>query len=169
LNNADVSLSQMQAAAGEVIDIDLFDNINGTNKVKELAKSKIVICYFNAGAREDWRPDADAFDPTFGVDYGQAMEGWEGENWVNVTSPNVRKIMQKRIELAAASGCHAVDPDNVDGFVSVLVPPSLTLSRLTEGYGRTTTKMVSVMKARYMPDMSTISLVLPKTTVSPSV
>ena len=111
LQSSGVSVSAMKAATGKAIDIDLFDN---TAAIKEIAKTKQVICYFSAGSREDWRSDAGQFKSG---DYGQALDGWPGENWVNVKSTNVRAIMKKRIEAAAAAGCTAIDPDNVDGYV----------------------------------------------------
>jgi hypothetical protein len=115
LNDAGFSLAALQAAAGTVIDIDLFDNDAAT--IQALAKTKKVICYFSAGSREDWRPDAGNFTS---ADYGKKMgDPWKGENWVNVTSDNVHKIMKARIELAKSKGCNAVDPDNVDGFVRI--------------------------------------------------
>lgn len=121
LNSDSVTLNQLKKANGTVIDIDLFTHAENGN-IKELAKTKTVICYFSAGSREDWRDDADRFQKG---DTGSPLikdedtgEVWEGENWVNVKSENVRQIMKERIEFAAASGCHAVDPDNVDGYVS---------------------------------------------------
>lgn len=117
LNKENVDLNNLastEAAGVSVIDIDMFDNDASTiSALKE--QKKQVICYFSAGSREDWRDDASRFTAS---DYGQGLEGWEGENWVNVKSTNVRNIMKDRIALAASKGCTAVDPDNVDGFVS---------------------------------------------------
>jgi len=96
------------------IDIDLFDTSKET--IAKLKTSMNVICYFSAGSKEDWRPDAKDFKDG---DFGQGLEGWAGEFWVNVKSDNVRAIMKKRIELAAANGCSAVDPDNTDGLVRI--------------------------------------------------
>lgn len=77
---------------------------------------KKVICYFSAGSREDWRADAKNYATS---DYGAPLDPeWEGENWVDVKSTNVRAIVEQRIQRAAEAGCHAVDPDNVDGYVS---------------------------------------------------
>lgn len=118
LEDSGTSLADLKAAAGTVIDIDLFDNDAAT--IQALAQTKKVICYFSAGSREDWRPDDDKFTA---ADYGKAMGGlWKGENWVNVKSENVHKIMKARIELAKSKGCNAVDPDNIDGFVRVYLP-----------------------------------------------
>jgi len=93
------------------IDIDLFDTPKET--IAKLKATMNVICYFSAGSKEDWRPDVGDFKDG---DFGQGLDGWPGEFWVNVKSDNVRAIMKKRIELAAANGCSAIDPDNTDGL-----------------------------------------------------
>ncbi len=96
-----------------VYDIDLFDI--PTSVIANLkAKGKKVICYFNAGAFEDWRKDAYKFDKE---DIGEPLKGWEGEYWLNIKSPNVRKIMLDRLALAKQKGCDGVDPDNVDAYL----------------------------------------------------
>jgi endo-alpha-1,4-polygalactosaminidase (GH114 family) len=118
LDNHYVDLEDLQKAEGTVIDIDLLDPIDSgdTTLIPELAKTKLVICYFSAGSREDWRADAGEFEAN---DYGQPLDPqWTGERWTNVKSDNVKTIMKSRIEKAAEAGCHAVDPDNVDGYVS---------------------------------------------------
>jgi hypothetical protein len=96
----------------EVIDVDLFDTDAAT--IADLKQDKKVICYFSAGSREDWRPDVSDFQSG---DYGQPLDGWQGENWLNIKSDNVLSIMKNRIKQAAEKGCHAIDPDNVDGYV----------------------------------------------------
>ncbi|KAF1960073.1 hypothetical protein CC80DRAFT_465645 [Byssothecium circinans] len=110
LQGQSFKLADYQRSSPPVIDIDLEDN---EDIIADLAKTKTVICYFSAGSREDWRSDAGKFGK---ADYGQGLDGWDGENWLNVKSANVRDIMKKRIERAAKAGCHAVDPDNVDGY-----------------------------------------------------
>jgi hypothetical protein len=95
----------------EVIDVDLFDTDSGT--INDLKQDKKVICYFSAGSREDWRPDAAEFQ---NGDFNKPLDGWAGENWLNIKSENVMNIMKKRIKQAADKGCHAIDPDNVDGY-----------------------------------------------------
>ncbi|KAJ4109693.1 hypothetical protein NW768_012129 [Fusarium equiseti] len=96
----------------DIFDLDLYDNDASTfAALKKLGKK--VICYFSAGSWEDWRDDKDDFDK---ADLGKELDGWPGERWLNVSSPNVHSIMKKRIEMAAKKGCDAIDPDNVDGF-----------------------------------------------------
>ena len=57
----------------------------------------MVICYFSAGTREDWRPDKNLFSDEV---MGDALSDWEGENWIDVRNRKVRQIMQSRIVLA---------------------------------------------------------------------
>lgn len=97
----------------EVYDIDLFDTPSET--IAELhGLGRHVVCYFSVGSFEEWREDADAFDP---VDLGEALEGWEGERWLDIRSPRVRNIMLARLDLAAARGCDAVEPDNAQAYL----------------------------------------------------
>ncbi|KAL4728973.1 hypothetical protein ACLX1H_003379 [Fusarium chlamydosporum] len=96
----------------DIFDLDLYDNDASTfTALQKLGKK--VICYFSAGSWEDWRDDEGDFDK---ADIGKELDGWPGEKWLNISSPNVRGIMKKRIEMASKKGCNAIDPDNVDGF-----------------------------------------------------
>lgn len=93
-------------------DFDLFDNPKTTvTKLHNLNRK--AICYFSAGSYENWRSDASQFKA---ADLGKNLDGWAGEKWLNITSPNVRKIMAARLDLAVTKGCDAVDPDNVDVY-----------------------------------------------------
>ncbi len=96
----------------DVYDIDLFDApqslIDGLH-----AEGRAVICYFSAGTREEGREDTDEFA---GDDYGNRLEDWPNERWLDVRSPNVRQIMEQRLDLAEDRSCDAVEPDNVDGY-----------------------------------------------------
>ena len=98
-----------------VFDIDLYSNpVETIEYLHELDRR--VICYFSAGSYEDWRDDESDFDEE---DLGDDLDGWPGERWLKLDSENVRAIMTKRLDLAAEKGCDAVDPDNVDGYVSL--------------------------------------------------
>ena len=95
-----------------VYDIDMFDNPASTiDNLHSLGRK--VICYFSAGSYEDWRPDAGNFTKS---DYGNGLDGWPGEYWINTKSTNVRNIMTARLQLAHSKGCDGVDPDNVDAY-----------------------------------------------------
>jgi hypothetical protein len=98
----------------DIFDIDLFDNPKST--VDALHKlGKKVIAYFSAGSFEPGRPDSRDFKSS---DVGKGLDGWPEEKWLDLNSENVRDIMSKRIELAAQKGFDAIDPDNIDGYVS---------------------------------------------------
>lgn len=105
----------------EVFDIDLFTNTQSTiTKLHSLGKK--VICYFSAGSYEPGRPDSSEFQKS---DLGSELDGWPGEYWLQIMSPDVRKIMAARIKLASEQGCDAIDPDNVDGYVSASLHSNL--------------------------------------------
>jgi hypothetical protein len=94
-------------------DVDLF-----TTTDEEMARLKAdgrtVICYFSAGSWEGFRPDA--------ADIPLARKGdpldapFQDELWLDIRSAEVRTLMQRRLDLAVALGCDAVEPDNVDGY-----------------------------------------------------
>lgn len=96
----------------DMYDVDLFDTSSAS--IAQLqASGRKVICYFSAGSRENWRPDANLFPPGA---IGNPLAGWQGETWLDVRDPTVRLIMEARIELAYQKGCDGVEPDNVDGY-----------------------------------------------------
>lgn len=97
-------------------DLDLFDNDAETFKALQ-GHGKKVICYFSAGSYENFRPDKGRFNES---DLGKPLDGWPNERWLDLNSDNVRSIMRDRIKLASSKGCDAIDPDNVDGYVSLL-------------------------------------------------
>ncbi|GBG84338.1 hypothetical protein CBR_g38309 [Chara braunii] len=108
-------VGRLQVSAGiPMYDIDLFDTPKTT--IASLKKSKhFVVCYFSAGTREDWRPDANKF-PAKTV--GKPLPDWDGERWLDIRSTLVRQVLAARLDLAVRKGCHAVDPDNVDAFTN---------------------------------------------------
>jgi hypothetical protein len=122
----------------EIFDIDLFDNPKETfDTLHNIGKK--AICYFSAGSYEPNRPDSKNFKPS---DKGNELDGWPGERWLDLKSQNVRKIMRKRIELAASKGCDAIDPDNIDAYVSFYVHQNSILKSFVTDLGfvsRTTT------------------------------
>ncbi|MCG8405400.1 MAG: endo alpha-1,4 polygalactosaminidase [Phycisphaerales bacterium] len=96
----------------DVYDVDLFDV--GEEQIRQLqAAGRKVICYFSAGSYEAFRVDAAEFNVE---DYGNVLQGFEDENWLDIRSPNVHRIMRMRLDLAVAKGCDCVEPDNMDGY-----------------------------------------------------
>ncbi len=96
----------------DMYDIDLFDT--SASLIEQLHENgRVVICYFSAGSREDWRPDADVF-PVMSI--GKQLDNWPGERWIDIRNQTVRRIMQARMDLAVEKKCDGVEPDNVDGY-----------------------------------------------------
>ena len=95
-------------------DIDLFDAPQSV--IDSLhARGIVVICYFSAGSREDWRPDVGGIASSA---VGNPLDGWPGEKWLDIRSTSVRTVMRGRLDLARMRSCDGVEPDNVDGFLN---------------------------------------------------
>ncbi|SDJ87123.1 endo alpha-1,4 polygalactosaminidase [Streptomyces indicus] len=97
-----------------VYDIDGFENDAATVRRLHRAGRK-VICYINAGAWEDFRPDRAAFPPSV---RGRA-NGWPGERWLDIRRIDVlRPLMAKRFDMCRAKGFDAVEPDLMDAYLN---------------------------------------------------
>ncbi len=97
----------------DMYDIDLFDVPQSTISSLQ-SQGRIVICYFSAGSREEWRPDASQLTSSA----GNPLDGWDGERWLDTRTSEVRQVMRSRLDLAATKGCDGVEPDNVDGYTN---------------------------------------------------
>ncbi|ADD68031.1 TM1410 hypothetical-related protein [Denitrovibrio acetiphilus DSM 12809] len=99
----------------QVYDIDLYDTPKAV--IDDLHSRGVkVICYFSAGSYENWRSDASEFPEAV---IGKDLDGWEGESWLDIRNTlTLMPIMDARMDIAAAKGCDAVDPDNVDGYAN---------------------------------------------------
>lgn len=97
----------------DIFDLDAFDTDIAI--IEQLHQGgKHVICYLNAGAVEDWRPDADLFPPKV---IGKAYQGWPGENWLDIRNIEVlAPILETRLDLCKSKGFDGVEFDNVDGY-----------------------------------------------------
>ncbi|GAA2910765.1 hypothetical protein GCM10020221_03250 [Streptomyces thioluteus] len=96
-----------------VYDIDGFEN-DAATVAKLHAKKRKVICYINAGAYEDWRPDQGKFPESV---LGAKNEGWKGEKWLDIRRLDVlRPIMAERFDMCREKGFDAVEPDLTEGF-----------------------------------------------------
>jgi len=97
----------------DVFDIDLFDR--DTETVAALhQRGRQVLCYLNAGAWEDWRPDQDDFPQ---VVLGDDYEGWPGEKWLDIRRIDLlAPIMLARLDLCRDKGFEGVDADNLNGY-----------------------------------------------------
>jgi hypothetical protein len=99
----------------DVYKIDLFDN--DAEAVAALKKKgKKVVCYVNAGAWEDWRPDAKRF-PAAAM--GRAYDGWPGERWLDIRRVDLlAPVMLARLDLCRDKGFDGVMLDNVNSYTN---------------------------------------------------
>ena len=97
----------------DIYDIDLFES--SKSLIESLKTKSKVICYFSAGSWEDWRDDKNDFNQNV---IGNELDGWEGENWLDIRDESVKEIMKTRLNLAKSKGCDGVEPDNMDGYTN---------------------------------------------------
>lgn len=104
---------KLRVGSAQVIDLDGADTRTAT--VRSLKRSgKRVICYFNAGAWEDWRSDKKKFPASV---IGAKLDGWPDERWLDIRKRSIlMPIMIARLKVCKAKGFDAVDPDNMDGY-----------------------------------------------------
>ncbi len=112
---------QIQFTGGEVAlldDVDIYDlDLFETNEsvVEKIhANGARAICYINAGAWEDWRPDANTYPDRI---IGREYSGWPGEKWLDIRSlESLQPILSARMDLCRQKGFDGVEPDNLDGY-----------------------------------------------------
>eukprot|EP00008_Paramoeba_atlantica_P006885 CAMPEP_0201487862 /NCGR_PEP_ID=MMETSP0151_2-20130828/15856_1 /ASSEMBLY_ACC=CAM_ASM_000257 /TAXON_ID=200890 /ORGANISM="Paramoeba atlantica, Strain 621/1 / CCAP 1560/9" /LENGTH=149 /DNA_ID=CAMNT_0047873023 /DNA_START=140 /DNA_END=586 /DNA_ORIENTATION=- len=80
------------------------------------ANGHIVICYFSGATIEPWRPDCKANQEQWKDAAVGQMADWD-EEWLDIRKlEQIKALMTPRFERAAAIGCHAVEPDNIDCY-----------------------------------------------------
>jgi len=94
-----------------VYDIDLVETSKDTiDKLHSMGKK--VVCYFSAGTSDSRRADNAQLLPYA----GNVVDGFPDERWLQISTEGVHSVMRTRIALAAAKGCDAIEPDNMDGY-----------------------------------------------------
>jgi hypothetical protein len=89
----------------DMYEIDLFALDAATAK-RFQAQGRRVSCYISAGTAERYRTDYGSF-PASAV--GNALVDYPDERWLDHRNQEVRSLMAARLQLAAASGCDAVE------------------------------------------------------------
>jgi hypothetical protein len=94
-------------------DIDGFD-VDAAAVADLHRRGRTVVCYINAGAREDWRPDAGRYPAAV---VGADLDGWPGEHWLDIRRLDVlTPILADRFDMCRRKGFDGVEADNVDGY-----------------------------------------------------
>lgn len=103
------------SANADAFDLDLLDTSAATVAALH-AKGRRVVCYINAGAWENWRPDAGRYPRSV---KGLALAGWPGERWLDVRRIDLLgPILADRLDMCRAKGFDGVEFDNVDGYAN---------------------------------------------------
>jgi hypothetical protein len=99
----------------DVFDLDLFETSAAT--VARLhRRGRRAVCYINAGAWENWRPDAADFPPAV---RGKPLEGWPGERWFDIRRLDIlAPLLRQRVALCRQRGFDGIEFDNVNGYTN---------------------------------------------------
>jgi hypothetical protein len=104
---------KLAATSAQVVDLDGVETTK-SQVAKLHSQGKKVICYFNAGGYENWRPDRKKFAKSL---LGKSLDGWSGERWLDIRKvKKLMPIMTARINQCKAKGFDGLDPDNMDGY-----------------------------------------------------
>lgn len=97
----------------KIYDLDLFETKSEDISILH-SQGKKVICYINAGAWEDWRPDADQYSEDL---LGNTYEDWPGERWLDIRQVSqLEPVLTSRLDSCKQKGFDGVEPDNLDAF-----------------------------------------------------
>ena len=97
-----------------IYDIDGFANDAGTVTALHDMGAR-VICYIEVGGLEPNRPDGSAF-PAAAI--GRPVDGYPEERYLDIRSADVLRLVLARVEMCAAKGFDAVEPDLDDTFAA---------------------------------------------------
>jgi hypothetical protein len=75
-----------------------------------------TVCYLSAGSWEDFRADAGDFPVST---RGNVMDGWPDEQWLDIRRMDILlPLVAARMDVCAAKGFDAVEPDNLDAYLN---------------------------------------------------
>lgn len=111
---------QLSGALDLSVEADIFDLDYETTTTAEtgILKSagRRLVCYLSVGSAEDFRADAGGFPDAV---RGNTMSGWPDEQWLDIRRTDILlPVMAERMDICAAKGFDAVEPDNVDGYLN---------------------------------------------------
>mmetsp|Transcript_9873 Transcript_9873/g.18192 ORF Transcript_9873/g.18192 Transcript_9873/m.18192 type:complete len:326 (+) Transcript_9873:199-1176(+) len=105
-----------ETEAGEMaaVIVDLDTSEAEISRLKQ--DGHVVICYFSVGTSEPARSDYARNKARFEAVKLKEMADWPEEYWLDISSDELKSLMEERFELAASKGCDGVEPDNVDCY-----------------------------------------------------
>ncbi|KAL6357682.1 hypothetical protein LRP88_07855 [Fusarium phalaenopsidis] len=110
------SAADLIPTKAKVWDIDMGHAQEFPNMIPMLKSAgKFVICYFNAGALQDWDDDKSEF-PKEVIGHSLSYPYDDEEWYLDIRDSHVLELQKARLDIAAKIGCDAVDPDNVDAW-----------------------------------------------------
>ncbi|KAM6538684.1 hypothetical protein FALCPG4_000546 [Fusarium falciforme] len=110
------SAADLIPTKAKVWDIDMGHAQEFPNMIPMLKSAgKFVICYFNAGALQDWDDDKSKF-PKEVIGHSLSYPYGDEEWYLDIRDSRVLELQKARLDIAAKIGCDAVDPDNVDAW-----------------------------------------------------
>jgi hypothetical protein len=97
----------------DLFDLDMFETT--TRMVGRIHRDgRHAVCYINAGAWENWRPDAGDYPSSV---KGKPLDGWPGERWLDIRRLDVLgPILEARLDRCSSKGFDGVEFDNVEGY-----------------------------------------------------
>ena len=111
-----------------VYDVDMFDTPASTVATLHRMGRK-VICYIDAGAAEQGRPDYRKFPKSV---LGKRLDGWPQERWLDIRRLSVlRPIWTARLDECKKKGFDGVEPDNMDAYQAKSGFPLTAAEQLT--------------------------------------
>ena len=101
------------SSPADVIDVDAFwATAELVDSLHALGKK--VIGYVSVGTLEDWRPDVEDFPNSV---VGRTYDAWPDERWLDIRNiTELGPLLEARLDMIAAKGFDAVEPDNLDAF-----------------------------------------------------
>ena len=111
---------QLSSQPGKPINVDAYDvdgfETSGSTVGRLHRSDSKAICYINAGAWENWRPDKNKFPKSL---LGKNYAGWAGEKWLDIRRiDKLAPVMRSRLDMCKRKGFDAVEPDNMDNYTN---------------------------------------------------
>jgi len=113
INYADDQIANDLNLNVDVYFIDLFRIADNTVSILH-SRGRKVICYIDVGSWENDRPDAVQYPRSA---LGNKYAEYPDERWIDIRRPDIRPIIQRRMDLCRAKGFDGIVPDNLISYL----------------------------------------------------